>query len=193
MPYAATAMGGTPCRAAEGRRRGDPRARRTRGRELMCGAPAVVTMILDAAAKRAAEGARCPAAGTVRIVVAGAPPPRRVIERVETELGWEFIQIYGLTETSPLLTINRDRVLSGRISIGANGASLSPARAFRRSGSRSSGRRRRDPRALEPRLRGLLGPAGTRPARHWRAAGSTPATGATSTGRTWSSRTARRT
>jgi len=26
---------------------------------------------------------------------------------VESELGWEFIQIYGLTETSPLLTINR--------------------------------------------------------------------------------------
>ena len=32
-----------------------------------------------------------------------------MIERVETELGWEFIQIYGLTETSPLLTINRAR------------------------------------------------------------------------------------
>ena len=29
--------------------------------------------------------------------------------RVEAELGWEFIQIYGLTETSPLLTINRAR------------------------------------------------------------------------------------
>ena len=26
-----------------------------------------------------------------------------------TELGWEFIQIYGLTETSPLLTVNRTR------------------------------------------------------------------------------------
>jgi len=26
---------------------------------------------------------------------------------VESELGWEFIQIYGLTETAPLLTINR--------------------------------------------------------------------------------------
>ena len=41
--------------------------------------------------------------------MAGAPPPSRTIERVETELGWEFIQIYGLTETAPLLTINRGR------------------------------------------------------------------------------------
>ena len=41
------------------------------------------------------------------MIVAGAPPPTRTIERIETELGWEFIQIYGLTETSPLLTMNR--------------------------------------------------------------------------------------
>jgi fatty-acyl-CoA synthase len=52
-------------------------------------------------------GRDIPGAGTVRIVVAGAPPPSKTIERVETELGWEFIQIYGLTETAPLLTINR--------------------------------------------------------------------------------------
>jgi acyl-CoA synthetase (AMP-forming)/AMP-acid ligase II len=43
------------------------------------------------------------------MVVAGAPPPSKTIERVETELGWEFIQIYGLTETAPLLTVNRAR------------------------------------------------------------------------------------
>ena len=43
----------------------------------------------------------------MRVVIAGAPPPTKTIERIETELGWEFIQIYGLTETSPLLTINR--------------------------------------------------------------------------------------
>ncbi|HLI01165.1 MAG TPA: AMP-binding protein, partial [Acidimicrobiales bacterium] len=30
-------------------------------------------------------------------------------ERVETELGWELIQIYGLTETAPLVTVNRRR------------------------------------------------------------------------------------
>ena len=45
----------------------------------------------------------------MRIIVAGAPPPTRTVARVEAELGWEFIQIYGLTETSPLLTINRTR------------------------------------------------------------------------------------
>lgn len=70
------------------------------------GAPAVVNGVLDAA-KGWAEP--IPGAGTTRIVVAGAPPPTRTIERVETELHWEFIQIYGLTETSPLLTLNRSR------------------------------------------------------------------------------------
>jgi acyl-CoA synthetase (AMP-forming)/AMP-acid ligase II len=74
------------------------------GVTLLCGAPAVVAAVLDAAASW--DGA-IPGAGTTRIVVAGAPPPTRTIERVETELGWEFIQIYGLTETSPLLTMNR--------------------------------------------------------------------------------------
>ncbi len=77
------------------------------GVTLMCGAPAVVAAILTAAADRRAAGRDVPGAGTVRIVVAGAPPPSKTIERVEAELGWEFIQIYGLTETAPLLTINR--------------------------------------------------------------------------------------
>ncbi len=74
-----------------------------------CGAPAVVAMTLDAAEKRAAAGQPIPGRDLMRIVVAGAPPPSKTIERVETELGWEFIQIYGLTETSPLLTMNRKR------------------------------------------------------------------------------------
>ena len=76
------------------------------GVTLMCGAPAVVAMTLEAAADWDGE---IPGRGRVRIVVAGAPPPTAIIERVETELGWEFIQIYGLTETAPLLTMNRRR------------------------------------------------------------------------------------
>jgi acyl-CoA synthetase (AMP-forming)/AMP-acid ligase II len=73
---------------------------------LMCGAPAVLAAVLDAAAT---WDGPIPGRGRVRMVVAGAPPPTRTIERAETELGWEFVQIYGLTETAPLLTMNRGR------------------------------------------------------------------------------------
>ncbi len=76
------------------------------GVTIMCGAPAVVAAALDAAQDWDGE---IPGKGTARFVVAGAPPPTATIERVETELGWELIQIYGLTETAPLLTINRCR------------------------------------------------------------------------------------
>jgi fatty-acyl-CoA synthase len=76
------------------------------GVTLMCGAPAVLNMILDAAA---AWDGPIPGHGRTRIVVAGAAPPTRTIERCETELGWEFVQIYGLTETTPVLTMNRTR------------------------------------------------------------------------------------
>ena len=41
-----------------------------------------------------------------RFTVAGAPPPAAFIQRLEEELGWEFIQIYGLTETAPILTVS---------------------------------------------------------------------------------------
>jgi acyl-CoA synthetase (AMP-forming)/AMP-acid ligase II len=76
------------------------------GVTLMCGAPAVWNAVLDAAASWDGE---IPGRDRVRIVCAGAPPPSRTIQRVGEELGWEFMQIYGLTETSPLLTFNRTR------------------------------------------------------------------------------------
>jgi acyl-CoA synthetase (AMP-forming)/AMP-acid ligase II len=76
------------------------------GVTLMCGAPAVIAAVLDAAEARRQRGEPLPGQGTVRVVVAGAPPPSRTIQRI-SELGWEFIQIYGLTETAPLLTVNR--------------------------------------------------------------------------------------
>ncbi|MDH3752897.1 MAG: AMP-binding protein, partial [Acidimicrobiia bacterium] len=106
MPYALTAMGAPQVvlRKVDGAE--ILRRIEQHGVTLLCGAPAVVAAILDAAA---GWDGPIPGAGTVRIVVAGAPPPTRTIERVETELGWEFIQIYGLTETSPLLTMSRCR------------------------------------------------------------------------------------
>jgi fatty-acyl-CoA synthase len=107
MPYAVTGMG-VP-QVVVRKIDGEEILRRieNHGVTLLCGAPAVVAAILTAATERRAAGREVPGAGRVRIVVAGAPPPSKTIERVETELGWEFIQIYGLTETAPLLTINR--------------------------------------------------------------------------------------
>jgi fatty-acyl-CoA synthase len=76
------------------------------GVTVMCAAPAVVASILEAAQSWEGE---IPGRDVVRVICAGAPPPSRTIERIEAELGWEFLQIYGLTETSPLLTVNRRR------------------------------------------------------------------------------------
>ena len=106
MLYAVTGMGGKhvilrKVDGAEILRRVDEH-----GVTLMCGAPAVLNMVLDAASEWSGP---IPGSGTARIAVAGAPPPTRTIERCETELGWEFVQIYGLTETTPLLTMNRTR------------------------------------------------------------------------------------
>jgi acyl-CoA synthetase (AMP-forming)/AMP-acid ligase II len=106
MPFAVTGVGGKhivlrKVDGAEILRRVDEY-----GVTLMCAAPAVIAAALDAATTW--DGA-IPGRDRVRIVAAGAPPPTRTIERVLDELGWEFIQIYGLTETSPLVTINRQR------------------------------------------------------------------------------------
>lgn len=106
MTYAVTGMGGTHVvlRKVDGAE--ILRRIEEHGVTLLCGAPAVVAAVLDAAATW--EGP-IPGRDRVRMVVAGAPPPTKTIERMETELGWEFVQIYGLTETSPLLTMNRRR------------------------------------------------------------------------------------
>jgi acyl-CoA synthetase (AMP-forming)/AMP-acid ligase II len=77
------------------------------GVTYLCAAPAVLNAILDAVSGW--SGAIPGSDHVTRVIAAGAPPPSKTIERIETELGWEFCQIYGLTETSPLLTINRRR------------------------------------------------------------------------------------
>ncbi len=106
MPYIHTAMGTKQVvlrqvDGAEILRRIDEH-----GVTMLCGAPAVINMVLDAA--ESWDGP-VPGRDRVRVVVAGAPPPTRTIARVAEVLGWEFIQIYGLTETAPLLTVNRSR------------------------------------------------------------------------------------
>lgn len=99
--YALTGMGGTHVvlRAIDGRRIFEliEREKVT----FACMAPAVLRTILDYPHKDRHTIAQKP-----RFAVAGAPPPAAFIQRLEEELGWHFLQLYGLTETAPLLTIS---------------------------------------------------------------------------------------
>jgi fatty-acyl-CoA synthase len=94
------------------------------GVTLMGAAPTVWNTVLDAARDWDGE---VPGRGRVRVVGAGAPPPARTIARVGDELGWEFLQIYGLTETAPLLTFNRARPTDDALPAQDRAAKLSRA------------------------------------------------------------------
>src|SRR5690625_406828 len=70
------------------------------GVTVMHMAPTVLNMLLEYASKHDVKKPE----QDLRIIVAGASPPLAFIRRAERELGWTFIQVYGLTETSPLIT-----------------------------------------------------------------------------------------
>jgi fatty-acyl-CoA synthase len=43
----------------------------------------------------------------VRVATAGSAPPRAVLQAMQARFGWEILQVYGLTETSPFLTVSK--------------------------------------------------------------------------------------
>jgi fatty-acyl-CoA synthase len=71
---------------------------------LLCAAPTVLISIANGPEELRREARR-----GLRILTAGAPPAAATIERIEGELGWIITQAYGLTETSPFITICEPR------------------------------------------------------------------------------------
>jgi fatty-acyl-CoA synthase len=71
---------------------------------VLCAAPTVLIGVANASADLRARAPR-----GIRVVTAGAPPAAATIERIEGELGWTVTQAYGLTETSPMITICEPR------------------------------------------------------------------------------------
>jgi fatty-acyl-CoA synthase len=71
---------------------------------LLCAAPTVLLGLVN-----------CPKEITsqlplgLRVLTAGAPPAAATIERIEGEFGWSLTHVYGLTETSPFITICESR------------------------------------------------------------------------------------
>src|SRR5262245_45190146 len=70
----------------------------------LCAAPTVLIGIASAPAEIRANAPR-----GLQVITAGAPPAAATIERVEGELGWTITQVYGLTETSPFITVCEPR------------------------------------------------------------------------------------
>ncbi len=70
----------------------------------MCAAPTVLITLASAPAELKSFAPR-----GVSVMTAGAPPAAVTIERLEEGLGWTVIQIYGLTETAPAISICEPR------------------------------------------------------------------------------------
>jgi fatty-acyl-CoA synthase len=71
---------------------------------MFCAAPTVLIGIANAP-----EQMRYGSPKGLRVLTAGAPPAAATIERVEGDLGWTITHAYGLTETSPFITICEPR------------------------------------------------------------------------------------
>ena len=71
---------------------------------MLCAAPTVLISIANGP-----DELRRDTRHGVRVITAGAPPAAATIERVEGELGWIITHAYGLTETSPFITICESR------------------------------------------------------------------------------------
>src|SRR5207302_1475339 len=78
---------------------------------MLCAAPTVLISLANAS-----EELRHTAPRGVRVLTAGAPPAAATIERVEGELGWVITHVYGLTETTPFISICEPRIEHERLS-----------------------------------------------------------------------------
>jgi fatty-acyl-CoA synthase len=67
---------------------------------MLCAAPTVLISIANAP-----NDLRRDVKPGVRVLTAGAPPAAATIERIEGELGWNILQVYGLTETAPFISV----------------------------------------------------------------------------------------
>ncbi len=71
---------------------------------MLCAAPTVLISLANAP-----EELRRNVRRGLRVMTAGAPPAASTIERLEGELGWKVTQVYGLTETTPFITVCESR------------------------------------------------------------------------------------
>ncbi|GAA0656561.1 long-chain-fatty-acid--CoA ligase [Salarchaeum japonicum] len=82
---------------------------RTEDVSFLCCAPTVLTLLQEYAEENDPDFT---GANPIRVTAAGSAPPTATIRAVQEEFGWEFLQLYGATETGPLIaTSDAERLL----------------------------------------------------------------------------------
>lgn len=71
------------------------------GITVACMAPTVLNMLINEPLFHSDK-----VDSSIRVVIAGSAPPTAFVRTVEQQLGWEFIQVYGMTECAPLITVS---------------------------------------------------------------------------------------
>src|SRR5216117_637125 len=84
---------------------------------MLCAAPTVLISLANAP-----EDLRRLAPRGIRVVTAGAPPAASTIQRLEDDLGWTITHVYGLTETTPFITVCESRAEHAPLSISERAA-----------------------------------------------------------------------
>lgn len=102
LPYAVAAVGGTQLIL----KKFDPDAvfglLEQEAISVMCLAPTMITMLLNAP-----ESSNHNIPKNIRVGTAGSAPPMAVIQELQNRFDCDVIQVYGLTETSPFLTVSK--------------------------------------------------------------------------------------
>jgi fatty-acyl-CoA synthase len=102
LPYAVTGMGGTHMVL----KRFEPynvfELMAEEKVSVACMAPTMLNMLLNYP-----DTLRLDLPRTARIGTAGSAPPMAIIKALQERFGWRVIQVYGLTETSPFLTVSK--------------------------------------------------------------------------------------
>jgi fatty-acyl-CoA synthase len=105
LPYAVTGVGAKHVVVKKYEPAGFFELAAREGMTFACMPPTMINLALNHSLTDE-QRARVPREG-VRVATAGSAPPMALIKGMQERLGWQVIQIYGLTETSPFLTVSK--------------------------------------------------------------------------------------
>jgi fatty-acyl-CoA synthase len=101
LPYAVTGVGGTHLLYGKFEPESVFNLMSAEAATAACLAPTMINMLLNHPASSERQVPQ------LRVGTAGSAPPMAIIKAAQERFGWRIIQVYGLTETAPFLTVSK--------------------------------------------------------------------------------------